>query len=412
MGNIVRSLENVEVNGNSVVGFPDVYFDAFGRLRTSNTAQRLDVEFIYDKQPEIVDEVTVSGGTVTHNANSRDLTLAINNTTTATEASMFSYDVPYTAGNSQLIALTGTINEANIAGGVAQIFVRSKVSGSVVETVTDQTSWNKDTVSDADWTNSQIFEIDFQSLKVGRIRFYLNRSGVAVPVHEIINDNIRPEAYWQLPHLPLTWRIYNDATYTYCEIGYGDADNGIGFRYRVAKNAGAELRAICGTVKSEGGLDLENLTGYNRVADSDVTAKSVATTLIPLLSIRPRTTFNSLNNRALVIPQSITISTDNPIKIVVVHNNTLTSASWSDVDTNESVIEFDTAATAFSGGHNLLSDYVSSDKNKSLSTKTLLGRSLLWNRRGTESGILTIAAIRTGTTTANVLTSINWKEIR
>jgi hypothetical protein len=42
----------------------DMSYDAFGRLRTSGTGQRLDVEFIYDKQDEFFDEIT-NAGTVT-----------------------------------------------------------------------------------------------------------------------------------------------------------------------------------------------------------------------------------------------------------------------------------------------------------------------------------------------------------
>ena len=81
--------------------------DAFTRLRTSGTDQRLDIEWIMNKQDEIMDEVIVGTGSVTHNANERDLTLAVGSTTDGDEASMYSYDVPYTAGNSQLIYQTG-----------------------------------------------------------------------------------------------------------------------------------------------------------------------------------------------------------------------------------------------------------------------------------------------------------------
>jgi hypothetical protein len=40
--------------------------DAFGRQRVSDTGQRLDVEFLYDKQRNFFDEIT-SNGTVTFN---------------------------------------------------------------------------------------------------------------------------------------------------------------------------------------------------------------------------------------------------------------------------------------------------------------------------------------------------------
>jgi len=398
---------------NTAVVYQDsVNIDAFGRLRTSDTGQRLDVEFIYDKQAEVMDEVIVGAGTVVHQANSRDLILKTNSTTNSDKAEMLSHPVPYTPGNSQLVAITGTINEAGIAGGNAEVFFRSTVSGVLVETVVDQDSWNVDTMSDVDWETSQILEIDFQSLKVGRLRFALNRCGVIKPFHTIENDNIRNTGYWQLPSLPLCWVIYNDATYTYCEMGYGNSANGIGIRYKVPVNASAELRAICGTVKSEGGLPLFKIPGYNRSANMGTTDANVGNTMIPIISIRPKSSFNSLTNMSLAIPLEVVIETDNPIQVIAVHNCSLTGASWSDVDANESALEYDTSATAYSNGHVIFTDYVGTRRNVPVSNGGPLGKSILWDRKGTETGIFTICAVRTTGTTADVLAAINFKEIR
>jgi len=369
---------------NTAVVYQDsVNIDAFGRLRTSDTGQRLDVEFIYDKQAEVMDEVIVGAGTVVHQANSRDLILKTNSTTNSDKAEMLSHPVPYTPGNSQLVAITGTINEAGIAGGDAEVFFRSTVSGVLVETVVDQDSWNVDTMSDVDWETSQILEIDFQSLKVGR-----------------------------LPSLPLCWAIYNDATYTYCEMGYGNSANGIGIRYKVPVNASAELRAICGTVKSEGGLPLFKIPGYNRSANMGTTDANVGNTMIPIISIRPKSSFNSLTNMSIAIPLEVVIETDNPIQVIAVHNCSLTGASWSDVDANESALEYDTSATAYSNGHVIFTDYVGTRRNVPVSNGGPLGKSILWDRKGTETGIFTICAVRTTGTTADVLAAINFKEIR
>ena len=385
--------------------------DAFGNLRTSTTGQRFDCEFIYDKQSEIVDEVTVTGGAVTHDVNARDLTLAIINTTTATEARMASYPIPYTPGNSQKIDMTGVLDYANIGTGTASVFVRSKVSGTVVEEETVQSSWLSNTTG-VNWNYSHILQMDFQSLKVGRIRFYLVQNGLAVKIHESLNDNVRNSGFWQSPSLPLYWRTYNDATHTFMEMGYGDENNGIGLRYKIAKNATAIMKAICGTVKSEGGFHLKDMQGYNRTADMGVTTVSVGNTLIPLISIRPKATFNSLQNLGLTIPIDASVLGDNPIKLVVLHNCTLTGAVWVDVNTNESHTEYDISATALSSGHELHSGYIGSGKNVTVSGGSLLGRTLLWDRQGTESGIITIAAIRTTTTSSDTLAAIRFSEIR
>ena len=384
--------------------------DAFGNQRVSTTGQRLDVEFIYDKQPYFMDEVLVTGGTVTHNANERDLTLAINNTTSGSEARMSSYPVPYTAGNSQKIDMSFVLNLANIAGNTS-CYIRSKVTGTVVETVIKQSSW-KNLKTGIDWSKSQLLQIDFQSLKVGRIRFYIVKNGLPVLIYKDNNDNIRNSGYWQSPSLPIFWRIYNDATYTYMEVGYGDENNGIGFRHRITKNATATMKAICGTVKSEGGEDISNLQGIERSADRGTSTVTVGTTLIPIISIRPRATLNSLPNLGLLIPESFDIQVDNAIRYVIVHNATLTGATWTNVDTLGSATEYDISATAFSGGHVVGSGYIGTRRNVEASKGGLLSKTILFDRKGTESGILTLCAVRTTASSASTLAQIGFREIR
>lgn len=389
---------------------PADFHDAFGRLRTSNTGQRLDVEFIYDKQPAFMDEVTNSG-TVTFNTNSRDLTLALANATAGSFATMRSHPVPYTPGNSQLIDMTGVLDFSGIGGGVAQTFLRSSVTGSVVETVTDQASWSEETVPGIDWSTSHIFAIDFQSLKVGTIRYYLVRDGVPTVVHVQHNDGLYGTGYWQLPSLPVYWRIYNDATYTYMELGYGDEANAVGFRYRISANAAATMKAICCTVKSEGGDSLRVLGGVPFATNMAATAKTVSTTRIPLISIRSKALFNAVPNLGILLPKSFGLQASHSVRVDLIFNGTLTGASWADVDPL-STAEVDTTASAVAGGQLVLSDYVAAAKDVAGAGQGILGREVIWDRLGSPSGILTVAAIRTSGTDASCLASMGWEEIR
>lgn len=394
-----------------IVDVPTAGRDAFGRLRISDTGNRLDAEFIYDKHPDLFDERT-NNGTVTHNVNTRDLTLSISDANNGTYSEMRSHPVPYTPGNSQLIDMTGVLDLADIGGGTAEVFLRSKISGTVTDLVTaTQANWNNP-VSDVDWSLSHIFQIDFQSLKVGRVRFSMNRSGECVCVHQIVNDNLRNSGYWQSPTLPVYWKVYNDATYTYMELGYGDENNAVGFRYKISANASATMKAICATVKSESGLDLRNMQGVPYAIDRGVTAKTVSTSIVPLLSIRPRSTYQSLDNLVISLPKSISVTMDNPIKLIVLHDAVLTGASWANVDTSNSSMEYDVSATTYTGGHIIYSEYVSTTKNTFSSGNSLLGRTVMWNRKNGDTGIITIAAVRTSGTDASCLASINWEEIK
>lgn len=386
-------------------------FDAFGLARVSEPGNLLDVEFTYDTLEEIVDEVISGAGVIAHQSNTRDVVLSAGGTGLSDYAGLYTYPVPYTPGNSQLIKITGVLDYADVGGGVAQLFLRSKISGSVTEEVYNQSDW-EDPNLDMNWDLSHIFVMDFQSLKVGKIRYGFNRGGDPIYVHEIKNDNLRNSGYWQSPNLPVYWRIYNDATYTYMELGYGDTDNGIGFRYRVAKTILAEMKAICATVKSEGGDSLFDLKGYPVSADMAETPKTVSTTIIPLISIRMRSTFNSLPNNTIAIPNTLSVQTDNPIRLIAYHDATLTSPSWANVDTNHSVLERDISASALTGGHVIDSEYVATSKNINAAFNTLLGKSVLWYRKNGNTGIFTIAAVRTTSTNASVLCGIKLNEIR
>lgn len=386
--------------------------DAFGRLRVSNAANRFDVEFIYDKQPTIIDEVTSGGATAVFDSDARDVLLSIANDTNGTSAALYSYDVPYTPGNSQLIDITGTMNFAELLNGEAFLFLRSTVTGSTVEALYPQANWNIDTVPDINWTKSQIFLMDFQSLKVGRIRFGFVRNGVVVPVHQVFNDNIRGTGYWQSPTLPVYWRVFNDATYTYAEMGYGDTLNGIGLRYRFPVTGNATMKAICASVKSEDGLSIFQLPGFDRSVSNKDTPVTVSTTKIPVLSIRPAATFNSIVNRNAVVPRAVSVVGDNPLRYEILYRPTLTDPSWNAVDATYSCMEYDVAASAVANGIVVGEGYLTTARNALSDVSDILGRTLLSLGRTGTSDILTIAAIRTSTTDSETFCVMKWSELR
>jgi hypothetical protein len=142
------------------------------------------------------------------------------------------------------------------------------------------------------------------------------------------------------------------------------------------------------------------------------TAKTVAATIIPLISIRPKSTFQTFPNLGTIIPNNISFQVDNPIRYLIYHDSILTGASWVDVDTAQSMLEYDVSATAITNGHVIETDYVAGNKNTASSFNSLLGKAILWYRRSGQSGILTIAAVRTTTTSASSLCAIKWNEIR
>lgn len=384
--------------------------DAFSRARVSDTGQRLDVEFLYDKQVDYFDETT-NNGTVAFNGDSRDLSLSLADANDGSFAKMASYPVPYTPGNSQLVELTGTLDATGIPGGTLECFLRSTVSGTTTEQAIPASQWVER--SDVRPDRSHIYVIDFQSLKVGTIRFGMNSHGTPHTVTSIDNDSVRQSGYWQIANGSAYWHLYTAGGNTYMEMGYGSEDNAVGFRYVVPADATATMRAICCTVKSESGDSLRDQPGLPRAASTGVSGTTVSTTLIPIISIRPKATFQTYDNLVIAVPKSYSISTSNPIRLDVIYGGALTDAAWADVDTASSMMEVDVAATAITGGRVLDSSYVAPGvRNSATSASGLLGKAVLWDRLGSETGILTLAAVRVGTSNADVLGSINWEEIR
>lgn len=389
--------------------------DPFGRLRTVNAMTRADSTFTYDTQPLLFDGIATGTGAESHDADLRAVYLSTGGT--ADEAGYrkgLHYYVPYTPGHGQLIFLTGTMNPDGIGldSQVAEIgygdlsngvgfkykfstgkcyaFLRSSISGEVIDEEVAQDDWTASGMA-FDWTKSQIFAVDFQSLTVGRIRYLLDRGGNAKVVAEIENDNLRTGPYWQLASLPPYWRIYNDGA---------------------AQNTGRML-AVCMTVKSEGGAGLFDLNGFPFGVDNSV-AKTVSTTEIPLLSIRVATTFNSLVNRMLVLPKSVeSYSSAQPVKLRIYLNASLTDANFQAVH-GSSGVQWDEAATAVSGGRQVGKPIMlPGGQRGGVSAVNLGGRvPLSLNLAGTTGDILTITGQRMSTSDSDVQCGLGWEEVR
>lgn len=404
------SIQSVYTEGGTVSPADDLTMSEFGERRVAAPGNRADVEFLYSKQPLIVDDISSGTGAATHRANSRDVLLTVGGAAAgATGGLRYHTWVPYTPGNGQEIDVTGTFDAAGL-GGSMSVFLRSTVSGATTLQEIPQAQWTA-AVGDVDWRYSQICRISFQSLRVGRVQFALVRAGLPTKVAEITNDNLRATGYWQYAGLPPYWKVFNDTAGTVVEFGYGDDANGVGFRFALnGTQAGAQAVAICCTVKSQGGAELYDMHGYPFSTPIQA-AKTVSTTLIPVLSIRMAATFGGLTNRTLSIPTFYSVLTDNPLDYVLLYRPTLTGPSWTAVDATYSAMEYDNTASAVSGGIRIDTQSLSAGNNQSAQADGLLGRTIMSLGSGT-ADILTIAAIRAGSSDSKVKAALKWKEIR
>jgi hypothetical protein len=176
---------------------------------------------------------------------------------------------------------------------------------------------------------------------------------------------------------------------------------------------GAQLKYICSSVQSEGGQEPPGI-GFSVVRP---TAKSITSGagILPVIAVRPATTFGGQPSRVQSFPTSVTCAADNATTRVyaVLNPTTLTGASWAAVDPN-SAMQVDVAATAYVGGTvvDIMGGSSSAPTEKNLShVFNELGRRLKVRAFGASQDVLLIA-VDTLTGTASSSCSVSWNEVR
>lgn len=395
--------------------------DAFGRLRVSSPSYVFEAQSQYDSQPLLFNTVTSGGGSgSSHLPNESAVSLTVGTGATDYVIRQSKQYFRYQPGKSQMILMTGVMGAAvaNVVKRIGyfdnsnglffqqtstgvSVVRRTYTGGSSSDNGIDQADWNIDTMDgngpsgiSLDMTKSQIFMIDLEWLGVGRVRFGFVIDGSIYYCHEMLNTNVLPTVYMTTANLPVRYEIGNSAV-----------------------SAGASMKAICCSVSSEGGYDRFGFpfsVGLNS-AFASVQARR------PVLSVKPRLTFNSITNRMdFDITGIEVISSTYTSYYEVVLNGTLTNASFNNVDSTYSGMQYDKAATAITGGVVLACGYAVAGGPGANATggvvQKLVKNPLCVNYAGTDSDILSIVATSTDTQdpprAANVGAVLSWQELR
>jgi hypothetical protein len=396
--------------------FPASGVDAFNRLRVSAPGYRFDSQLTYQIDSDLWDSRAVFTGSITHNGTNR---WAVLDAPAAGDSAVLQshYHAPYTPGRGQLAFITfrfgatpgsGAIRRVGYYDGTNGLYLKHDSSGVSLVLASGTTSgdeavaqadWNIDPMTDGsgpsgltlDFTKVQILVIQTQALYVGRVTVGFDIGGMLHPVHAFDCANESAYPYIQQASLPVRY-----------EVG--------------TSSAACSMEAICASVISEGGNDIQNMAGREFSADMGVTELDVDQVEIPVISIQVAAQLNSINQNAVVIPLAVEVSVSGqPILVRVRRNATLTGASFSAVSATESVVNSDVASTAVSGGRVIDSFYIqASNTLRSSAERGLAGKTLLCYRHlATAAGdILTVTAQGTSADNASVLASIKWKEIR
>ena len=396
-------------------GFGEPASDAFGRARVSDPQTLFDSQSQYDTGPLLWQSVTAGGATVIHNANESavDMTASASGSVAIRQTRQY---LRYQPGKSQLILCTFVLDAqktgltqrvgyfdaddgifCQLKDDTLSIVLRTSTSGSPVDTVVAQEDWNGEGFlkqSDFDITKAQIFWVDLEWLGVGQVRTGFVIDGKFKIAHTFKNANNVDKVYMKTANLPVRYEIRNEGA------------------------ASSVLQAICCSVISEGGFEEDR--GVPFAATNDV-IKAVGASAIPIVSVRPKATFNSITNRSQILLKNIdgiAIGTD-AVKVDLLYNGTLTGASFSSVN-DQSVVDYDSSATSIAGGQVVGTLYLPAAGTPSQSgagtgSFGLLSKlPLTIEASGSVESSLTAVAQAVGSagSSANVLLTISWQEFK
>jgi len=339
---------------NNVIGTQtSSVYDAFGRLRTSNPLTIFDSANIMSKN-DLFDESLTGAGAVTYTANKSTVNL---NVTTASGDKVIRQSkrvMTYQPGKSLLNLNTFVMADqtANLEQRVGmfdanngiffedtgtgyQIVRRTYVTGSAVDNVVAQSSWNGDKLDGTgesgytlDPTKATIMFMDFEWLGMGSVRVGFVIDGKFIVAHKFLNANNLDTVYMQSANLPIRYEIETTGII----------------------DSASTLQQVCSTTMIEGGYAPQGLR------------QSIGTASLAGVNLTTAGTFYNL--------ATIRIKSARPYAVIIPIDVSASAISNSDFEVK--LIKNATPSTAFS--YTSYSDNVEYDLN---GTKTITGGTVI-----------------------------------
>lgn len=282
---------------------------------------------------------------------------------------------------------TFSLSGATTAAGT---FAQNLAGAAPTESWVPQASWNGPDIMDGsgvtgvtiDPTKGNVYQIVFQYLGFGSIKYFIEDpdDGEFHLAHtiEYANNNTSPSL--DNPSMPMFAEVVNAANTS-----------------NIVLKSGSMAAFVDGARRS---------AGVNRGIKA--TAVIAASGETPITSIRIAEVFSSSENRTEVKLNYVSCAVEHtkPVAFNFYSNATLTDASFSAIDANNSVVYQDTSATALTGGTFLFSQPLGKTGNIIIDLKDLLDIAKFG-----PGDVLTIAAEFSSGTNAEVRTSLNFTEL-
>jgi hypothetical protein len=286
---------------------------------------------------------------------------------------------------------------------------RSSTTGAPVETRIAQADFNRDSVDgtdsiglNLDVSKGNMYWMDIQWYGAGRVRMGMYEpTGVRLTMHEFVHSNVADEyPFTRTATLPMRFEQEN--------VGATISPS-------VMRNTGTLIRNAY----------RPDISGTRRTKNSGLKTATTVGGEIPLVSFRPKTTFNGYPNRAIwkgisVMMNNVTNTGGGPVIFRVrtaATDAALTGQTFNSVDAG-STTEYDVAATAvnLATSVELFSVIVNGNDHlffQDIMTDPFLeSLQLVLGADGTTQKVIIITAECVSGTNADVITSVNWHEIK
>ena len=368
--------------------------------------------FQYGKETDVWDERVVGVGTATHNASSSNVIMQVGSTAGSKVIRQTKNVMRYIPGRPATLAFAirleaptpgvrrrfGLFNETDGAffeddGGTYSYVIRTTTSGITTERRVTRDDWNGEKFDGNGWTGvtadptkQQMISINYEWYGAGTVEFSWLMKGETIKSHTFDNSNNLDRVWCSTPFLPIR-----------CEIENITGVAGTHYLYQGSNSLLQE-----GEPEKLGSL----LSITNPITGTTLTA---ANTFYPVISLRLKP--SAL--QAVMLLRSLQAVTNDNTNVYwrLYQNATLTGTSWTDHPDPNSFIQYDTTATALTGGIPLLSGFTISGGSSLIDIDSRADLQLGRSGIGTVSDTYTLACATPNTNKA-ALAVLNWIEQR
>lgn len=334
--------------------------DAFGRLQVSQMQAAGEYYHINDELASKYWSLAQGGGSITYIPQESMVRYSCGTASGDLAQRTTNQYHPYKPGTSQLIYWSiscGDAGKANVLrewgyyddfngfgfrlnGTTLQAFLRSDVTGTVVERVVSKANWSEINNLDfpLDVSKANLYWADMEWLGVGRVRMgVVDPTGRRITTHIFENANESSLVYMRSGNLPLRWRQEN--------VGISASTS--------------EMKVSCAVVLTESADIKYSGRAFHHSPAAPIPVTNSAE-YVPFLSFRPKLTYNGIPNRIIGMHEAFDFcAIGDPLHVAIfVNPTTMTGVSWSDTIVPGSLLQVDESSTAISQDGTLIESFL------------------------------------------------------